>query len=96
MGSRKGVICTMKNRILASVAILGFATLGACTPQNATQEAASNNMEAMADNMSEMADNMTGNSADLMENKADAMEEAADNAADGNLATANAQAANAM
>ena len=86
----------MKNRILASVAILSLATLGGCNSMNNTQEAASNNMEAVADNMDAMADNMTGNAADVMENKADAMEEAADNAADGNLATANTQAMNAM
>ncbi|UVO55487.1 hypothetical protein [Sphingomonas sp. SUN039] len=86
----------MKNRILAATAILTLATLGACSNMNNTQEAASNNMEATADNMDAMADNMTGNAAEKMENKADAMEEAADNAADGNLATANAQAMNAM
>jgi hypothetical protein len=87
----------MKNRILAATAILTLATLGACNNMNKTQEAASNNMEAMADNMDAMADNMTtANGAEMMENKADAMEEAADNAADGNLATANAQAKNAM
>jgi hypothetical protein len=87
----------MKNRILAATAILTLATLGACSNMNKTQEAASNNMEAIADNMDAMADNMTTtNGAAMMENKADAMEEAADNAADGNLATANAQAKNAM
>lgn len=87
----------MKNRILASVAILSLATLGACNNMNNTQEAASNNMEATADNMEAMSDNMTTmNGADMMENKADAMEEAADNAADGNLAEANSQAMNAM
>ena len=87
----------MKNRILAATAILGLATLGACNTANNTQEAAANNMEVMADNMEAMADNMsTENGADMMENKADAMEEAADNAMDGNLATANAQAMNAM
>jgi hypothetical protein len=87
----------MKNRILASVAILGLATLGACNNMNNTQEAASNTMEATADNMDAMAANMTTeNGADMMENKADAMEEAADNAADGNLAEANSQAMNAM
>ncbi len=87
----------MNNRILAGAAILSLAVLGGCNNMNNTQEAASNNMEAIADNMDAMADNMTaGNGADMMENKADAMEEAADNAADGNLATANAQAMNAM
>lgn len=87
----------MKNRILASVAILSLATLGACNTMNNTQEAASNNMEATADNMDAMADNMTTmNGADMMDNKAEAMEEAADNAADGNLAEANSQAMNAM
>lgn len=86
----------MKKVILASVAIIAAAGLGACTPQNATQEAASNNMEAMADNMEAMSDNMMGNDAAMMENKSDAMEEAADNAADGNLALANQQAKNAM
>jgi len=86
----------MKNRILASAAIVSLAVLGGCTSMNNTQEAASNNMEATADNMDAMADNMTGNAADVMENKADAMDEAADNAADGNLAAANAQAKNAM
>ena len=87
----------MNNRILASMAVLSLATLGGCNSMNKTQEAASNNMEAIADNMDAMADNMTSaNGSAMMENKADAMEEAADNAADGNLATANAQAMNAM
>ena len=86
----------MKNRILASVAILGLATLGGCNSMNKTQEAASNNMEATASNMDAMADNMTGNAADMMNNKSEAMEKAADNAQSGNLATANSQAMNAM
>lgn len=84
----------MKKIILASVAIIGAAGLGACTPQNATQQAAENNMEAMADNIEAMSDNMTGAPAQNMEDKADAMEDAADNAADGNLAVANQQATN--
>jgi hypothetical protein len=86
----------MKKTILAGAAILSLAVLGGCNTANNTQEAAANNMEVMADNMDAMADNMSGNSAEVMENKADAMEEAADNATDGNLATANAQAKNAM
>ncbi len=86
----------MKNRIVATVAILGLATLGACSQQNATQQAAENNMEAMADNLEAMSDNMTGMPAQNMEDRADAMEDAADNAADGNLAVANQQAMNAM
>jgi len=87
----------MKKTILAGAAILSLAVLGGCNTANNTQEAAANNMEMMADNMDAMADNMsTENGAEVMENKSDAMEEAADNAMDGNLATANAQATNAM
>jgi hypothetical protein len=86
----------MKKTILAGAAMLSLAVLGGCNTANNTQEAAANNMEVMADNMDAMADNMSGNTAEVMENKADAMEEAADNATDGNLATANAQAKNAM
>jgi len=87
----------MKNRILAGAAIVSLAVLGGCNTANNTQAAAANNMEAMSDNIDAVADNTTvENGKEALENKADAMSEAADNATGGNLATANAQARNAM
>ena len=74
----------MKNRILASVAIVSLVALGACNKQDTNQaQNVADVTDNVADNMDAMADNMTTtNGTEVMENKADAMRAAGENKAD--------------
>jgi len=87
----------MKNRILATVAILGLVTLGACNKQDTNQaQNVADVTDNVADNMDAVADNMsTKNGTEMMENKADAVRQAGENKADAIDAAADNGASNA-